>query len=150
MAIIAGAKTIHQVHATWKAGFWSVMKVSWITSPLALAFAQKFLPEHTWVPFFNIISFSHNTTTMGIMSAFTRRPRATSNGDTVPPTHADKTSSRAHHKSKKTPVVMDFSRRPTFGQWLKVTFLDIATMAAMGAIGLGVSLHLYLFLDSST
>lgn len=57
MAIIAGAKTIHQVHATWKAGFWSVMKVSWITSPLCLAFAQKFLPEHTWVPFFNIVAF---------------------------------------------------------------------------------------------
>jgi len=57
MAIIAGAKTIHQVHATWKAGFMPVMKVSWITSPLALAFAQKFLPEHTWVPFFNIIAF---------------------------------------------------------------------------------------------
>ncbi len=34
-----------------------VMKVSWITSPLALAFAQKFLPEQTWVPFFNIIAF---------------------------------------------------------------------------------------------
>ncbi|TAQ90636.1 hypothetical protein B7494_g1042 [Chlorociboria aeruginascens] len=57
MALIAGAKTIHQVHATWKAGFMPVMKVSWITSPLALAFAQKFLPEHTWVPFFNIIAF---------------------------------------------------------------------------------------------
>jgi len=57
MAIIAGAKTVHQVHATWKAGFMPVMKVSWISSPLALAFAQKFLPEHTWVPFFNIIAF---------------------------------------------------------------------------------------------
>lgn len=57
MAIIAGARSIHQVHATWKAGFMPVMKVSWITSPLALAFAQKFLPEHTWVPFFNIIAF---------------------------------------------------------------------------------------------
>lgn len=57
MAIIAGAKTIHQVHATWKAGFMPVMKVSWISSPLALAFAQQFLPEHTWVPFFNIIAF---------------------------------------------------------------------------------------------
>ena len=57
MAIIAGAKTIHQVHATWKAGFMPVMKVSWITSPIALAFAQKFLPEHTWVPFFNIVAF---------------------------------------------------------------------------------------------
>jgi len=30
------------------------------------------------------------------------------------------------------------SRRPTFGQWLKHTLLDIITMAAMGAIGLGV------------
>ena len=46
MAIIAGATNIHQVHATWRAGFMSVMKVSWISSPLALAFAQKFLPEH--------------------------------------------------------------------------------------------------------
>jgi len=57
MAIIADAKTFHQVHATWKAGFMPVMKVSWISSPLALAFAQKFLPEHTWVPFFNIVAF---------------------------------------------------------------------------------------------
>jgi len=58
MAFIAGARTFHQVHATWKAGFMPVMKVSWATSPLALAFAQKFLPEHTWVPFFNIIAFT--------------------------------------------------------------------------------------------
>jgi hypothetical protein len=57
MAIIAGARTIHQVHATWKAGFMPVMKVSWISSPLCLAFAQQFLPEQTWVPFFNIVAF---------------------------------------------------------------------------------------------
>ncbi|OJJ44882.1 hypothetical protein ASPZODRAFT_134286 [Penicilliopsis zonata CBS 506.65] len=57
MAVIAGARTFHQVRATIRAGFMPVMKVSWITSPLALAFAQKFLPEHAWVPFFNIIGF---------------------------------------------------------------------------------------------
>lgn len=57
MAIIAGARTFHQVKATWRAGFMPVMKVSWVTSPIALAFAQKFLPEHTWVPFFNIVAF---------------------------------------------------------------------------------------------
>jgi len=57
MAVIAGARTWHQVRATVRAGFLPVMKVSWITSPLALAFAQKFLPEQTWVPFFNIIAF---------------------------------------------------------------------------------------------
>ena len=61
MALIAGARTFHQVHATWKAGFMPVMKVSWVTSPLALAFAQKFLPEDTWVPFFNIIAFTIGT-----------------------------------------------------------------------------------------
>ena len=57
MALIAGAKTFHQVKATVKVGFWKVMTVSWITSPLCLAFAQKFLPDQLWVPFFNLVSF---------------------------------------------------------------------------------------------
>lgn len=35
--------------------------------------------------------------------------------------------------------VLAYSRRPTFGQWLKCTWFDILTMAIMGAIGLGVS-----------
>lgn len=57
MALIAGARTFHQVRATVRVGFWKVMKVSWITSPICLAFAQQFLPENTWVPFFNLVSF---------------------------------------------------------------------------------------------
>ncbi|KAF9892419.1 hypothetical protein FE257_001527 [Aspergillus nanangensis] len=57
MAVIAGARTFHQIRATVRASFMPVMKVSWVTSPIALAFAQKFLPEHTWVPFFNIVGF---------------------------------------------------------------------------------------------
>ena len=57
MALIAGAKTIHHVKATVRVGFWRVMKVSWITSPICLAFAQKFLPDHLWVPFFNLVAF---------------------------------------------------------------------------------------------
>lgn len=48
-----------------------VMKVSWITSPLALAFAQKFLPEQTWVPFFNIIAFVIGT----YINAHTKKKR---------------------------------------------------------------------------
>ncbi|KAH9877652.1 hypothetical protein IAQ61_003020 [Plenodomus lingam] len=31
-----------------------------------------------------------------------------------------------------------YNSRPSFGQWLKATALDIITMAAMGAVGLGV------------
>jgi hypothetical protein len=57
MALIAGARTFHQVRATVRVGFWKVMRVSWVTSPICLAFAQKFLPESTWVPFFNLVSF---------------------------------------------------------------------------------------------
>ncbi|MCJ1413381.1 hypothetical protein MMC19_007486 [Ptychographa xylographoides] len=71
MAVIAGARTLHQVSATVRTGFLPVMKVSWVTSPLALAFAQKFLPEQTWVPFFNIISFVIGT----YINAHTKKKR---------------------------------------------------------------------------
>ncbi|KOS20829.1 PXMP2/4 family protein 3 [Escovopsis weberi] len=57
MAIIAGARTFHQVRATVKVGFWRVMRVSWLTSPICLAFAQQFLPDELWVPFFNLVAF---------------------------------------------------------------------------------------------
>lgn len=57
MGIIAGAREPHQIRATIRAGFMPVMKVTWLTSPIALAFAQAFLPHETWVTFFNFISF---------------------------------------------------------------------------------------------
>ena len=57
MAVIAGARKFHQVRATVEAGFFPVMKVSWCTSPIALIIAQKFLPPHAWVPFFNMVAF---------------------------------------------------------------------------------------------
>jgi len=71
MAVIAGARTFHQIRATVRAGFLPVMKVSWITSPICLAFAQKFLPEQTWVPFFNIIAFFIGT----YINAHTKKKR---------------------------------------------------------------------------
>ncbi|OAL46773.1 hypothetical protein IQ07DRAFT_516650 [Pyrenochaeta sp. DS3sAY3a] len=71
MAIIAGARTFHQIRATVKAGFWPVMKVSWVVSPISLAFAQQFLPETTWVPFFNIIGFIIGT----YINAHTKKKR---------------------------------------------------------------------------
>lgn len=50
-------------------------------------------------------------------------------------------SNFGNHQSKGNhePYVLAYSRRPTFGQWLKCTWLDILTMVIMGAIGLGVS-----------
>jgi len=43
-----------------------------------------------------------------------------------------------HRREKRGPIIMNMSTRPSFGQWLKVTWLDILTMAIMGVIGLGV------------
>ena len=71
MAIIAGARTFHQIRATVRAWFMPVMKVSWITSPIALAFAQAFLPQETWVPFFNFIGFVIGT----YINAHTKKKR---------------------------------------------------------------------------
>ncbi|KAG5912789.1 hypothetical protein E4U53_005152 [Claviceps sorghi] len=71
MALIAGARTYHQVRATVKVGFWKVMRVSWVTSPLCLAFAQKFVPDQLWVPFFNVVSFIIGT----YMNTVTKRRR---------------------------------------------------------------------------
>lgn len=71
MAVIAGARTTQQVRATIRAGFLPIMKVSWTTSPLALVFAQKFLPQETWVPFFNLVSFILGT----YINTITKRKR---------------------------------------------------------------------------
>ncbi|KAK5945508.1 hypothetical protein PMZ80_002713 [Knufia obscura] len=54
------------------------------------------------------------------------------------------TTTEKHHKREKTSRPLfdmhsgNFNRRPSFGQWLKFHWLDILTMAAMGAVGLGV------------
>lgn len=52
---------------------------------------------------------------------------------------ADGTNSNGHRAGHvKDTVAYPMAVRPSFGQWLKVTWLDIITMIIMGAIGLGV------------
>ncbi|KAJ6574976.1 hypothetical protein B0H19DRAFT_1126616 [Mycena capillaripes] len=57
MAIISGAKSVDEVVNTIKAGFFSVIRITWITSPIALTIAQRFVPVELWVPFFNAVQF---------------------------------------------------------------------------------------------
>ncbi|KAJ7225653.1 hypothetical protein GGX14DRAFT_640124 [Mycena pura] len=57
MAIISGAKSVEDVLKTIRAGFFSVIRITWITSPLAITFAQRFVPVELWVPFFNAVQF---------------------------------------------------------------------------------------------
>jgi diacylglycerol diphosphate phosphatase/phosphatidate phosphatase len=68
----------------------------------------------------------------------------------APATAADTTTAAGVHHEKKagmfgrkepkmtTHGAPSHNTRPTFGQWIKATWLDIITMAIMGAIGLGV------------
>lgn len=44
---------------------------------------------------------------------------------------------RRHHGGNNDGYY-SMASRPSFGQWLKYTWLDIVTMVCMGAIGLGV------------
>ncbi|KAF2027400.1 PAP2-domain-containing protein [Setomelanomma holmii] len=76
------------------------------------------------------------------MGFFNRRP-APAAADTT-------TATGTHHHEKKGGMFgrkeprmtshgsASHNSRPTFGQWIKATALDIVTMAVMGAIGLGV------------
>jgi len=61
MAVIAGAKTSAEIIGTVKAGFFSVIRITWIMSPLSMTIAQKFIPIELWVPFFNLIQFALGT-----------------------------------------------------------------------------------------
>jgi diacylglycerol diphosphate phosphatase/phosphatidate phosphatase len=76
------------------------------------------------------------------MGFFNRRQQAPVAADTT-------TATGTHHEKKggmfgrKEPRMTShgspsWNSRPTFGQWIKATALDIVTMAVMGAIGLGV------------
>jgi diacylglycerol diphosphate phosphatase/phosphatidate phosphatase len=82
------------------------------------------------------------------MGLFTRRQRegpvVTSNTAATGGAKQGWFGGRNHGTTKKTtkqrrqPLILPMDRRPTFGQWLKATWLDILTMAIMGIIGLGV------------
>jgi peroxisomal membrane protein 2 len=57
MAIINGAKSGDEIVKTIKSGFFPVIKVSWVVSPVTLLVAQRFVPLDLWVPFFNSVQF---------------------------------------------------------------------------------------------
>ena len=70
---------------------------------------------------------------MGIFNR-NRNTAATANG-TGNVTGTERREKRTHHHH---PEDGHLNRRPSFGQWLKATWLDLITMVCMGVIGLGV------------
>lgn len=72
------------------------------------------------------------------MGLFTRRAPRDGPVVTNEPQTGGGILNRKHNKVTRTaPASMSMSTRPSFGQWIKATWLDIFTMAAMGMIGLG-------------
>ncbi|CAB5157286.1 hypothetical protein RhiirA5_360708 [Rhizophagus irregularis] len=57
MAVIGGINDPAQIRKTVRKSLWPIMKMSWIVSPMAMGFAQRFLPPQLWVPFFNLVGF---------------------------------------------------------------------------------------------
>ncbi|RGB35023.1 hypothetical protein C1646_640391 [Rhizophagus diaphanus] len=57
MAVIGGINDPVQIRKTVRKSLWPIMKMSWIVSPMAMGFAQRFLPTQLWGPFFNLVGF---------------------------------------------------------------------------------------------
>ncbi|KAJ3513613.1 hypothetical protein NMY22_g14988 [Coprinellus aureogranulatus] len=61
MAIINGASSASEIKKTVKAGFFAVIRIQWVVSPISLLIAQKYIPVELWVPYFNAIQFTFGT-----------------------------------------------------------------------------------------
>ncbi|KAE8215235.1 hypothetical protein CF319_g6599 [Tilletia indica] len=61
MAFINGARSVDQIVKTVQASFSKVMVTTWITSPLAIAYAQNYLQPELWEPFFVLLKFVMGT-----------------------------------------------------------------------------------------
>lgn len=48
MAYINGARSYDRIAAAVRASFWFLMRVTWVTSPISIGVAQKFLPPQLW------------------------------------------------------------------------------------------------------
>ncbi|KAI0734505.1 hypothetical protein C8Q72DRAFT_873040 [Fomitopsis betulina] len=60
-AIINGARSVEEVKKTVKAGFMSVLRATWMTLPLTIVIAQRYLAPELWVPFMNLVQFITGT-----------------------------------------------------------------------------------------
>jgi len=60
-SIINGARGVDDVVKTIKAGYMSALRVTWMTLPLTIVIAQRYLAPELWVPFINLVQFVTGT-----------------------------------------------------------------------------------------
>ncbi|KAI4734228.1 hypothetical protein E4T50_15224 [Aureobasidium sp. EXF-12298] len=63
MALIGGARDFDEVRLVVRKSLLKVLRYTWVTGPISLAIAQRYMSPELWVPWFNLISFF-----VGIMS----------------------------------------------------------------------------------
>ncbi|UZJ54706.1 hypothetical protein CBS101457_004026 [Exobasidium rhododendri] len=61
LAYINGARSFDRVLAVIKANFPFLMKVTWVTSPISIGVAQRYLAPQLWEPYFAFIRFIMST-----------------------------------------------------------------------------------------
>jgi hypothetical protein len=57
IAIINGARSFEDIKRTVKNGFMTMIRITWVASPLTMEIARKYVPVELWVPFFSIAQF---------------------------------------------------------------------------------------------
>ncbi|KZW02556.1 hypothetical protein EXIGLDRAFT_601777 [Exidia glandulosa HHB12029] len=71
IAIINGARSVDGVLALVQRGFFGMLKMTWMISPVAMVIAQKAIPPELWPLFFNFVGFVIGT----YMSARVKKAR---------------------------------------------------------------------------
>lgn len=61
MNVLSGVRSFAEIKKRVRASLFSVLKSQWITSPLLIAFAQKFVPQIAWTPMFSFFAFLMGT-----------------------------------------------------------------------------------------
>lgn len=57
LAVINGLTSVPAIIKFVKMQLPNLLKISWVSNPLSLLFAQRFLSPETWVPFFSSVAF---------------------------------------------------------------------------------------------
>ncbi|GAA5919705.1 hypothetical protein JCM6882_008437, partial [Rhodosporidiobolus microsporus] len=61
LSVLGGARSVGRVWGEVRASFLEVMRLTVVTSTLALVFAQRFLPPYIWTPFFSLCAATVDT-----------------------------------------------------------------------------------------
>jgi len=60
-SIINGARSTTEISRILKGGFFQVLRITWMTLPLTVVIAQRYIPQELWVPWMTFVQFLTGT-----------------------------------------------------------------------------------------